>query len=251
MNRSIEVEQKMVEALEKLEQSPAMRALREEERQSLIAKRTRAVEEIKRLRAELGTLPLPDHVGQEEREEIKRLEERQRALKEAIRNHRTEAYRQRDRVETEIRELDRQLLQSYHPAIDAAIDWFIDKTYELRHAPIRYNYETGKINLIDLREPFTGFSNRDALGQALDYCRKAKELLEDAKLAPSIDEAQIEQLKAAVPDHREEAKSGEGTVYREPEEVRAAREAFYAEQQRETNLADLLTKVGRILKKRR
>ena len=106
----------------------------------------------------------------------------------------------RHSVESEIRQAETVLLETYDAGIDEAISYFRDSHETLRSKSADESRHRGENNIFTMSKAITIFSNRESIVAALKFCREAIATLEGMKLAPAVDLGKIDALKKGIPD---------------------------------------------------
>lgn len=188
------------ESLAKLETSPAMRQLREQERQEALTRRQELATEMAKLKTELEGLPLPDRAAPEERAKLAKLKEQVQALEEAVLAKVGTVVQRRSSLGVRINKITDQLHETADPALDEAREFFQGRLDRLRKMRIVNEQDVGALNLLTLRKKAKTFSNREAINKALRYCQAAIAHLAELRLLPAPDPEHIEKMKTEIPD---------------------------------------------------
>jgi hypothetical protein len=198
-----EQEAKALELLKKLEASPAMQELVRQEQAETLKARQAAADRLSAIEGQQETeLPaLTEAVEIAEALAVKYLNLYKKACKEAG------DARLKKASKTTVWDLQAGkeryfLAETASPEIDQAIEFFKEKERFLMQ-PERFSRQAlgaDKQNLVNLSTRFKFSSNRESIGEALDFVRAAKKALELLKLEAIFDPAKIEILKSQIPD---------------------------------------------------
>ncbi|MDX9788031.1 MAG: hypothetical protein RBT11_14700 [Desulfobacterales bacterium] len=194
-------EEKVKQMFEKIQKSPMLKKMEEEEKAELLTRRHETAGRIKEAEkardAEIPRL----------KADVARLEQRVKAAQKAL-NEAVDSFRLAKaglmgaghRFETEIAGLHAVLNETYDRRIDEGLAFFQDRLAHLRE-PGRISRVSGgaRRNLIGMTKTVKEASNRQAVLSALTYCQDSLRRLEDMKLSPEFDLDAIDLLKKGIP----------------------------------------------------
>jgi hypothetical protein len=185
---------------EKIESHPLTAKVREDEAAVILAKRQEAAARLEALREDEAIIPKLRAAVDEVKAEVKAHDEARKAIEKRLTLATLTLSQERHRIETEARAATTELLSSYDPTIDAAIQFFRDKLDDLRR-PGRISYiKMGAVrNVVTWTKTAKQENNEAAVLTALRYCQGAIADLERMRLEPALDAAKLEQLKAGIP----------------------------------------------------
>jgi hypothetical protein len=193
--------EKLEKMIEKLEEHPIIQQILADESAQNIARRREAAGKIEDLeKAQAEALPkLHANVDEKEADFFR--------AKAAFENASSEFNLARHELTAATHNYERQinafknvLFESCDPVIDETIQFFREKLDWLRRpGRISCDARGSERNLFNETMTLTSESNKNAVLQAMSYCREAIAALELLKFEPECDSARIEEMKAGIP----------------------------------------------------
>lgn len=191
--------EKMKELIAELEGSPVVEKLRAEKAKQTLTERKAAAARMKAADDELNkTLPGLRAALDAAEAALKKHDEARKALLEDVRTARAAVFAASLTNETECRQAESVLLETYDSALDEAREYFQNLHEQVRHKKPNVQIRDGERYVDRWKEQFT-YSNADAKDAALEYCRAAMKAIDAMKLEPAFTPEAIEKLKREVP----------------------------------------------------
>jgi hypothetical protein len=199
-----EHEQKEIERLKKLadelEKNPITIKQRAEAKAEIAAKRKKAAARIADLRLDLEATRIIQKDIDNLKFELAVIDNEREKIMTDIAGKRYFIMTETSGIDSDIRQAENILLQTYDPAIDEAITFFRERRENLLVKNINRQERHGATDIFTEKKEIVVFSNVNGIKEALAYCRAAIDELEGMKLTPDADAERIEALRKGIPD---------------------------------------------------
>jgi hypothetical protein len=200
IHRQAEKLEEMQKLTSELEKSPAVKLMRQEQEAETLKKRKAAAVKLDELEAEalkLAENPEMKALG----DELHILEKKRLEIQAKLNEARGRWMQRKGGVAGQIN-YERDFLYScYDPEIDTAVDFFRKTLDDLRSPGVVSTQRSGgHRNIFTGKQKQKFESNFDSVQDALKFCQKSIELLENEKLKAVFDVEKIEALKAGIPE---------------------------------------------------
>jgi hypothetical protein len=192
--------EKMKELIAELEGSPVVEKLRAEKAKQVLTTRRAAAARMKAADDELKkSLPALQTTLDAAQAQLTKHDEARKVLLENVRQAQAAVYSVKLKHESERRQAESVLLETYEPAIDEAREYFQTLHEQIRHKKPNVQIRDGERYVNEKKEQFF-FTNAPAINAAIEYCRDAMREIGSMKLEPAFDAGRIEALKRGLPN---------------------------------------------------
>jgi hypothetical protein len=192
--------QELRELTEKLENSPAFKAMEAEAAAKLVKKRHLLVKKLETLNQDALAL-VSSHNVDELILKLDAVEIERKSLVGQLSEARGQLRQEKAGIKAQIEVKTEFLIRTCDPALDMAIDYFREKLDFLRQdgriSTQRFSFPERKLFSGKIKNTIQ--SNFESVSLAMKYCQKAIETLELWKLDAELDLARLEKLKAEIP----------------------------------------------------